>query len=495
MGVNFSQASAVTLPMAHNNALHGIIIHLLLEWSAVAIALITAVFAFIQYRITGNISTPIIGMALFCAGCMDAFHALASVNLLPVTPRSENFIPFTWTLARIFNAVILIIGISLLLFESKINLAERNRNLYIIFVCAGFIFFSFIVVRITSNFILPKTIYTDHTIHRPYDIIPLVLFLFLGLIILSKLYRYEKGVFSHALLLFIIPSVATQLHMAFGSKELYDAHFNIAHFLKAVSYLVLFTGITLDYLYTYQQEIQRSEALKKAEEAIRKLMEKKDEFLSIASHELKTPITSMKGFLQILERMADAEANALFKSLITKANKQVVRLTRLVNSLLDVTKIQAGRMELDISEFKVCELFEDAMEQIGYDITHKIVIEGDIDIKVKGDKFRLAQVITNFLSNAIKYSPGKDQVIVSVKSENNNLIVSVTDFGIGISKEKAGFVFEKFFRAEESCLKFSGVGLGLYISSEIIKHHGGKVWAISEEGQGSTFYFSIPINQ
>lgn len=233
-----------------------------------------------------------------------------------------------------------------------------------------------------------------------------------------------------------------------------------------------------------------------AQEALQVLMKKKDEFMSIASHELKTPITSMKGSLQIAARLTKRGADIKeVYSFIEKANKQVNRLTGLVDDLLDVTKITAGRLEFQITEFAIGEAIQDCLDQVeNNDISHKIVVEGDRKIKVKADRHRLEQVITNFISNAIKYSPGADKVILNISLENNMLKVSVTDFGIGIPESKRNFVFDRFFRVQESSAKFSGLGLGLFISAEIIRRHGGKVGVISEENNGSTFWFTLPLS-
>jgi PAS domain S-box-containing protein len=231
-----------------------------------------------------------------------------------------------------------------------------------------------------------------------------------------------------------------------------------------------------------------------AQEAMKILMQKKDEFMSIASHELKTPITSMKGSLQIAERLTKKQANIteIFR-FIEKANKQVNRLTGLVDDLLDVTKITAGRLEFEFSEFAIGDAIQDCLDQVENNIlTHKIIIEGDRNIPVKADRHRLEQVIVNFLSNAIKYSPGADKVILAITDEGNALRVSVRDFGIGIPENKKNFVFDRFFRVQESSAKFSGLGLGLFISAEIIKRHGGKVGVISEENKGSVFWFTLP---
>jgi signal transduction histidine kinase len=132
-----------------------------------------------------------------------------------------------------------------------------------------------------------------------------------------------------------------------------------------------------------------------------------------------------------------------------------------------------------------------SMQQITQD--HKIILEKNEPAKVKVDTLRLEQVITNIISNAAKYSPGKEKIVVSSVQKDGSIIVSFTDYGIGIPKEKISKIFDRFYRVDEVSKDFSGLGIGLFVSSEIIKQHGGKIWAESNEGEGSTFYFSLPV--
>ncbi|HEY0899337.1 MAG TPA: PAS domain-containing sensor histidine kinase, partial [Sphingobacteriaceae bacterium] len=230
-----------------------------------------------------------------------------------------------------------------------------------------------------------------------------------------------------------------------------------------------------------------------AQQSLKILMQKKDEFMSIASHELKTPITSVKASLQLVQRMAEKQKQAGdVHVFIDRANRQVKKLSDLVDDLLDVTKIHAGKMMFNESEFSIGEAIEDCVVQL-HDMkrTHQIQVEGDTAIRVFADKHRIEQVITNFLSNAIKYSPGADKVVLTVRSDQQSLWVEIRDFGIGIPGDKVDYVFDRFFRVQESSQKFSGLGLGLFISAEIIRRHGGDIGVHSEEGQGSVFWFRL----
>ncbi len=232
-----------------------------------------------------------------------------------------------------------------------------------------------------------------------------------------------------------------------------------------------------------------------AQKTAKFLLKKKDEFLGIASHELKTPITSMKASLQILERMPEVEfSSKKVRPFINMANKQVKKLTEIVDDLLDVTKIQSGKMQLNISEYLFQDSVQDCIHEMQqYTDGHALIINKNDPVMVFADRTRIEQVITNLLSNAIKYSPEKDRVIINIEKNGHDLRFSVTDFGIGIPQDKQSFIFDRFFRVHESSQNFSGLGLGLYISSEIINRHGGTVGMESEEGKGSTFWFTLPL--
>ncbi|HXR83263.1 MAG TPA: ATP-binding protein [Hanamia sp.] len=236
------------------------------------------------------------------------------------------------------------------------------------------------------------------------------------------------------------------------------------------------------------------EVKKDIEERI-EIDKKKDEFISIASHELKTPVTSLKAYTQILQTTFDEDKNEKASAMFAKMDKQIDKLTGLIVDLLDVTKIDKGEMIFDFEKFDVNELITEIAEEMQRTAPkHKIKLKLSDCKKIKGDRNRIGQVIVNFISNAIKYSPGKDKIIVSSKCDDNDVIISVKDFGIGIPKTEHHHIFKRFYRVSgKNNYTFPGLGLGLYISSEIIKRHRGEISFQSKEGKGSTFYFEIPL--
>ncbi|MEO8569362.1 MAG: ATP-binding protein, partial [Ginsengibacter sp.] len=225
-----------------------------------------------------------------------------------------------------------------------------------------------------------------------------------------------------------------------------------------------------------------------------KVLEKaKDEFISIASHELKTPLTSAKAFLQIIEHSMQQKKSADL-IYIKKAGAAIDRLTGLVVELLDVSKIQHGKLGMHIASFNFNKMLSEAIESVQISSTkHTILQTGQIRKEIKGDEQRLKQVIINLLSNAIKYSPEADKVFVNAELKNGIVKVSVKDTGIGISKKNLNKIFDRYYREDGRAVHFQGLGVGLSIVKEIIQRHNGKIWAESEPGSGSTFYFTLPV--
>ncbi|MBO9675078.1 MAG: PAS domain-containing protein [Sphingobacteriaceae bacterium] len=225
------------------------------------------------------------------------------------------------------------------------------------------------------------------------------------------------------------------------------------------------------------------------------LQQQKDEFLGIASHELKTPVTSIKAYAQVLERMIRNEGDEKKANMVRKMDGQLNRLTGLIGDLLDVTKIQSGKMTFNPVEFN----FDAAVEEIIGEMQHisskhRIICDLASRAVVYADKERIGQVITNFLSNAIKYSTDADEIDVATFSRDDEVILSVKDYGIGISEDMQHLVFDQFYRVGGNLQHtYPGLGLGLYISAEIIKSEGGRIWVESKVGQGATFFFALKI--
>jgi len=228
----------------------------------------------------------------------------------------------------------------------------------------------------------------------------------------------------------------------------------------------------------------------------------KDNFIQMASHELKTPVTSIKGYIQYLlgllsEKHDNAVSLELIESTLSSVDKQLSRLTKLITDLLDLTRIDRGRMDLEKEEFDLNELVEDIISDFKFNSTgHQFHIIKRTEATVFADKDRIRQVIENLLSNAVKYSPRNSNIDISIERTAQGVEVKVKDDGIGINKVDQDRVFERFYRvAGKDVHTFPGFGIGLFIASEIVSLHGGKIEVDSDEGKGATFMFSLPADK
>lgn len=222
---------------------------------------------------------------------------------------------------------------------------------------------------------------------------------------------------------------------------------------------------------------------------------KKDEFIGIASHELKTPLTSLKGYLQLISTYKKEEVPTTIRQFTSRANEAIGKLANLVNDLLDVSKIQTGKLTFSKSPLSLNTLIVSCAENARFMYpTYNIRINHAEDVVLVGNQERLEQVIMNLINNSVKYSPVNKEVILSTKVVGDSVTVSVKDFGIGLSDHQKDRIFERFYRVDDKNFAASGLGIGLYISAEIIKAHHGKFGVDSKLHEGSTFFFILPIN-
>jgi PAS domain S-box-containing protein len=227
----------------------------------------------------------------------------------------------------------------------------------------------------------------------------------------------------------------------------------------------------------------------------KRIEQQKDEFIGIASHELKTPLTSIKAYAEVLETIFREQGNKQSAGLMQRMDRQIDRLTELIHTLLDVTRISQGRLQLKKEEFDIKALAAETIEEMQRITKHYLMLEAEAVPPIYADRDRIRQVITNLLSNAIKYSPEAERVAMTIHPEDEHSIrVSVQDFGIGMTTDVADKVFERFYRAGDALSHtYPGLGLGLYISAQIVRQHGGKIWVSSQPRSGSIFCFTLPL--
>lgn len=224
---------------------------------------------------------------------------------------------------------------------------------------------------------------------------------------------------------------------------------------------------------------------------------RKNDFISMVSHELKTPLTSAQGYIQLLKKNASNNNDQFTQGMLARTEKQIGKMTTMINGFLNVSRLESGKIDINLQRFDMVKLIKEIEEETIATVTNYDVVFAPFEETwVFADYDKIGHVVQNFISNATKYSPVGSAIRVSCMKHEGNAQVSVSDEGMGIKKEDLSRLFERFYRVSdvETRRRIAGFGIGLYLCAEIIKRHGGKIWAESELGKGSAFYFTLPLN-
>ena len=515
MGINFStqqpalddflstdvllQSILPTLPQQ----LRGSFTHTLLEWSAVCTAMFTVFLAFVHFTLRRDATTLVIGMALFGAGIMDASHILAAERLFPAVADSVDMIPFTWAISRLFHAVIMIAGAALCLLARTTTWHIRPPGVTLLSSVFGGLAYG--IMHVTSSATqLPRTMFPEAIVTRPYDAPPLILFLCAGAFVYPRLYQRAPSVFSHALMISTLPHVAAQLHMTFGSTMLFDYHFNIAHFLKIIAYLVPFSGLTLDYIRTYREEARAVQQLTAAQQSLierhaelehanadllRRNMEL-DDFNYVASHDLQEPLRKLSAFSEHLRQDLGPTLPAHVARDVTFIVDATTRMQALIQDLLALSRTGRMAMQYDWVSLDICVNNALAALAVRLQETAASITRDPLPV-VWGDATLLTQLYQNLLDNALKFV-AHDHPIIHLTAERHaaQWVFGVQDHGIGLKPEYAEQIFAPFKRLH-SRAEYEGTGIGLAICRKAIERHGGQIWVESQPGQGAYFKFTL----
>ncbi|WP_428330587.1 PAS domain-containing sensor histidine kinase [Mucilaginibacter sp.] len=225
----------------------------------------------------------------------------------------------------------------------------------------------------------------------------------------------------------------------------------------------------------------------------KRLEQQKDDFISIASHELKTPITTLKASLQLLEKVKSEPSSQLIPKLIDQSIKSVKKISTLVEDLLNVSRTRDARLKLTKTTFNIAGLLNACCNHIRIAGKYTLTVQGDEELLIYADEHAIDQVVVNLVNNAVKYAPDSLEIFLIIENLGNMVKLSVKDHGPGIEPEKIPHLFDRYYQAQPSGFNNSGLGLGLYISAEIIRKHGGEIGVDSTLGKGSTFWFTLPL--
>jgi PAS domain S-box-containing protein len=222
---------------------------------------------------------------------------------------------------------------------------------------------------------------------------------------------------------------------------------------------------------------------------------RKNDFIGMVSHELKTPLTSLNAIIQVVNAKLKTSDDQFLAGAMTKANTQVKRMSTMINGFLNISRLESGKVLIEKSNFNIEDLVREVTEEMKLSVTtHQIDLIQCAPINIYADRDKINSVISNLISNAVKYSPKDTTIRIACEARENKVTVSVRDEGIGINSSDAAKIFDRYYRVESSNTRhISGFGIGLYLSAEIVGRHGGKIWLESEPGKGSTFYFTLPL--
>lgn len=379
--------------------------------------------------------------------------------------KLANYIqsPFSWRVIRYQESIwVLIIAFVITLLPIFLHKILANHYHYRLLVTLCFIVYGYLFIFLSGGAIEAHFIF----------------FIFIGY--LAVYADWRLGWFAllliscnHLLLEFLSP----RWLFYYGENWLSP----LAHAIP-ILVAVIFTGISSK---TYREVVLAQKELER----------RKDEFISMASHELKTPVTSVIMFIQYIHKTLNQEKITKHDAAFKRVNEQLYKLNKLISDLLDVSKIQGKELTYNLKKTDLNEVIKKTVENVRPLATkHTIIVKGKIRKKVIVDPDRIDQVVTNLLTNAIKYTPKPDKIIVQLTSNKTNACVAVKDKGIGIGPEQLPKIFQRFYRGVDTNERtYPGMGIGLYVSNEIIKRHGGKLWVESVKGKGSTFYFLLPF--
>jgi signal transduction histidine kinase len=488
--------------------------HFYIELFAVLLAAILSFYYLARAHTLNDKFSLFIGIGFLANALIDLLHVIVSFTFMHEFMFLKYFIPQTWFAGRIFLGAMFAIAIA-----NYPRLSSKSDTIYdpsdknendkiprILFVSLFALTAISGLLAISSLFLVfPGAVLDNFPIHRPYEIPALALFL-VALIYFYKNELYKKrDIFYKGLLGALVIDIFGQIIMAYSTTSFDTAH-NVAHVLKDAAYFVNIIGLALssiNYNAMLKQAnrnlIEREEIISSQYEKLKQSDKMKDEFVNIAAHELRTPIQPILGLSEIMRPKVNSEDQVYVDVIVRNAK----RLQRLTEEILDVTKIESQSLKIEAEEFNLKDVIVNCINDVILDkhLTNdgkdkpKILYDPK-DLPLKADKNRISQVVSNLMSNALKFSAGGTISVQSSlksndKNNNNEVIVSIKDNGQGIDPEILPRLFSKF-----ATKSYSGTGLGLFICKSIVEAHGGSIWAENNsDGKGATFSFTLPLSK
>ena len=460
--------------------LTGRYVHTIFASVSIAIAILTLVLALIDYNIRKEAGTLIVAMAFFCSALLEIFHLLVATRAIVTTVNSYYLTSYTWFFCRLFLASIISLGIIFYLYSSRKGKTPSEKRFGNFLSYVALIFFAFTVATIV--FLLLSTnvshsAYPYRNNARQFEMIPLAVYLFAAYYLLPKYCERLPTVFAKSLLLSMIPAVAAQLYMTFGSLELFDNNFNISHFLIAAVYFIPFVGLSLNYLEAHKKEKLATDALIKAEK-----FAMTGRIARTLAHEVRNPLTNIN--LSAEQLRAGSEDGKQYLDIISRNTK---RINDLVSEMLNISRPS----ELNLAPQSITAVINETLAMAQDRIQLKdIRVEKKFPENVKPilldvEKFQTA--LLNIIINAIEAMEEKKGLLkISISDNVRFCEIMIEDNGKGLEPFQIVHIFEPFYTT-----KSTGTGLGLPSAKSIIDSHGGMINVDSLPGKGTRFIITL----
>jgi signal transduction histidine kinase len=472
----------------YRDLLTGRYVHTILVSVSVSIAILTLVLALIDYNIRREAGTLILAMAFFCAALLEIFHLLVATRVIITAVNSYYLTSYTWFFCRLFLATIISLGIIFYLLPAPKGKAPSEKRFGNFLVYVALTFFAITVLTIiflllSSN--VSHTAYPYRNNSRQFEMIPLVVYLFAAFYLLPRYCERLPTVFSKSLLLSMIPAVAAQLYMTFGSLELFDNNFNVSHFLIAGVYFIPFVGLSLNYLEAHRKEKEATDALIKTEK-----FAMTGRIARTLAHEVRNPLTNINLSAEQLRfnALPSEETGKQYIEIIERNSK---RINDLVSEMLNISRPS----ELKLAPLSINALLNEtiAMAQDRIDLKD-IRVEKRLPQQIKPmmlDEEKLQTALLNIIINAIEAMEEKKGLLkISVSANETSCEIIVEDNGKGLEPFQLVHIFEPFYTT-----KSTGTGLGLSSAKSIIDSHGGIINVDSLPGKGTRFIITLGISE
>ena len=473
--------------------------HSLLEWTGVCAAFMVGVLAFLHYRLTDEPSLPIIGLAMIGAAGMDVFHVLAAEGLVADVADVENFLPYTWIGGRLFAGLISLVGVGMFVLWRGPRRRIRNLTLGLIGLTIMGLAWALMNYSAGSSG-LPRTLYANNFIKRPLDLYPLAIYLTCGFLVFPAYYRHHRSPFALALIVSTLPQCATQLYMAFGSTELYDSAFNVAHVMKALGYLVPAGGLLAELHMMFQSERTMKRKFESARREAEIATRSKSEFLAAITQEIRTPMTGVIGMAKLLQSSNLDEQQQDATDVIAGSANAVLAL---VEDVQDFSRLETGSVNLEKKSLNPRQLMDGVLDLLTIQANqHNVTLSGfvtpDVPNRIVGDEVRLRQILIKLAANALRHTrDGEVNLLIELVEDDAKQAVlrfHVRDTGAGMAEDKRVRILRSFSQpGQEDGHEFGGNGLGLAVTRQIVRLMGGSIWVESKLGEGTSFCFTVTV--